>query len=121
VKHVGLPIQNEQSIYERMRAERVRIANAYRSEGEEQATAIRAKADREAAEILAKAERESAFITAQAAKDAAQRYADAYKQDPALYDLVGSMDAYGQIIGKDTTIVLDGDGAFFQQLTGAPK
>ena len=37
LRHLGLPLQNEQSIYERMRAERSRIANAYRSEGEERA------------------------------------------------------------------------------------
>ena len=38
IEKLSLPIQNEQSIYERMRAERSRIARKYRSEGEEQAS-----------------------------------------------------------------------------------
>jgi membrane protease subunit HflC len=116
LRHVGLPLQNEQSIYERMRAERLRIANAYRSEGEEQATTIRAKADREAAEILARAEREAAFVTAKAAENASKRYADAYRADPALYDLVGAMESYEDAIGEGTVLVLPSDGGFFSAL-----
>ncbi len=121
LRHVGLPLQNEQSIYERMRAERLRIANAYRSEGEEQATTIRAKADREAAEILAKAEREAAFVTAEAAEDAARRYAEAYRVDPALYELLGALEAYERTIGEDSVLVLPSDGGFFEQLDRGPQ
>jgi membrane protease subunit HflC len=116
LRHVGLPLQNEQSIYERMRAERQRIANAYRSEGEEQATTIRARADREAAEILAKAEREAAFVTARAAEDAARRYADAYRADPALYELLGALDSYERTLGDESIVVLPSDGGFFEAL-----
>ena len=57
IEKLSLPIQNEQSIYERMRAERSRIANKYRSEGEEQASAIRAKSDREAMQIRLEAQK----------------------------------------------------------------
>ena len=64
VRHVGFPLQNQQSIYERMRAERLRIANAYRSEGQEKAAVIRAEADRQAAELMAIAERDAAILRA---------------------------------------------------------
>jgi modulator of FtsH protease HflC len=121
MRHVGLPLQNEQSIYERMRAERLRIANQYRSEGEEQATGIKARADREAAEILAAAEREAAFITAEAEKDAARRYTEAYRADPALFELVGAIDAYKAALDDDTTIILDSDSEFFRELKGSPQ
>ena len=121
LKHVGLPLQNEQSIYERMRAERLRIANAYRSEGEEQATAIRAKADREAAEILATAQREAAFVTAKAAESAATRYAEAYRADPSLYELLGAIESYRTAIGDDDTLVLSTDQGFFRQLGETPR
>jgi membrane protease subunit HflC len=120
LRHVGLPLQNEQSIYERMRAERLRIANAYRSEGEEQATTIRAKADREAAEILANAEREAAFVDAKAASDAARRYAEAYRADPALYELLGALDSYDKVIDADTVLVLSSDAGFFDALDRGP-
>lgn len=120
LRHVGLPLQNEQSIYERMRAERLRIANAYRSEGEEQATTIRAKADREAAEILANAEREAAFVNAKAAEDAARRYAEAYRADPALYELLGALESYEKVVRSDTVLILPSDGGFFEALDRGP-
>lgn len=121
LRHVGLPLQNEQSIYERMRAERLRIANAYRSEGEEQATTIRAKADREAAEILAKAEREAAFVTAKAAEEASRRYAEAYRADPALYELLGALESYEATVGEKSVLVLPSDGGFFGELDRGPR
>jgi len=121
LRHVGLPLQNEQSIYERMRAERLRIANQYRSEGEEQATGIRARADREAAEILAKAEREAALVEAGAARDVAQRYAEAYRADPTLYSYLGALDSYREVVGDDTVLVLDSRNGFFETLSEAPR
>ncbi len=134
LRHLGLPLQNEQSIYERMRAERLRIANAYRSEGEEQATTIKAKADRQAAEILADAERESAEILASAEEAAARLYAQTYKQDPSFYGFVQRLDSARAILtgtgpmdsagatGSDATtrtvVVLDDKSELFRALLG---
>jgi modulator of FtsH protease HflC len=101
LRHLGLPLQNEQSIYERMRAERLRIANAYRSEGEEKATGIRAQADRQAAEILAEADREAARVAAEADAAAARLYADAAKEDPEFYRYLRSLDASRAILAPE--------------------
>lgn len=121
LRHLGLPLQNEQSIYERMRAERLRIANAYRSEGEQQAAEIRARADREAAEILAQAEREAGEVRATSEREAALRAAEAYRTDPQLFQLLGALDSYRAVLGKDDVVVLDGDSEFFRSLTDAPR
>jgi membrane protease subunit HflC len=118
LRHLGLPLQNEQSIYARMRAERSRIANAYRSEGQEKAVVIRAEADREAAEILAGAQREAAQIRAKAEGNAARVYAQAYSKDPEFYRFMRRLEAYEQILDKDTTLVLQSDGALFGALQG---
>ena len=90
---LSLPVQNEQSIYERMRAERSRIANRYRSEGKEKADGIRAKADREAVEITSNAKREAAQIRAKAEKFASEQYAQTYAQNPALYRLLRDLES----------------------------
>jgi membrane protease subunit HflC len=58
LKRVSLPAQNRQSVFDRMRAERERIARQYRAEGEEEATRIRAQADAERTRILAEARRD---------------------------------------------------------------
>ena len=55
IKRADLPPENEQAVYNRMRAERAREAKAYRSEGEEEALKIRAETDLEAATIAAEA------------------------------------------------------------------
>ena len=119
LRHVGLPVQNEQSIYERMRAERRRIANAYRSEGEEKASAIRAEADRQAAEILARADTEAAAIEAAAEERAADKYAQAYRQDPELFRLVRRLEASEALLDADSVLVVE-QGALFEPLVEAP-
>jgi membrane protease subunit HflC len=116
LRHVGLPLQNEQSIYERMRAERSRTASRYRSEGEEQATAIRAKSDREAAEILAEASRSAAGIRATAEQEAARLYAEAYREDPALYRLLRDLETDAALLDSDATIILSPSDAPFSTL-----
>ena len=45
IHHIGLPVQNEQSIYEQMRADQIQEASEYRAKGEEKAAGTRAKAD----------------------------------------------------------------------------
>jgi membrane protease subunit HflC len=118
LRHVGLPLQNEQSIYARMRAERSRIANAYRSEGQEKAVVIRAEADRQAAEILAGAQRQAAEIRAKAEGSAARVYAQAYAKDPEFYRFMRRLEAYEQMLDEDTTLVVESDGVLFGALQG---
>ncbi len=118
LRAVGLPLQNEQSIYERMRAERLRIANAYRSEGDEEAAGIRARADRQVAEILAAARREAASITSRAEEVAARRYAEAYAEDPGFYRYLRSLEALEEVLGEGDTLILDSESELFRVLTG---
>lgn len=107
LRHVGLPVQNEQSIYDRMRAERRRIANAYRSEGEEKAAAIRAEADRQAAEILATADQTAAGIRAESELASSKLYADSYGQDPELFLLLRQLQASEAILDEDAVLVVE--------------
>ncbi len=125
LRHLGLPLQNEQSIYERMRAERKRIANAYRSEGEEKATTIRAKADREAAEILAEADKAAAEITAEAEAASARLYAEAYREDPEFYRYLRGLDTLEEVLaaesGGSAVLVLETDSELLEPLTRSPR
>ena len=121
LRHLGLPLQNEQSIYERMRAERSRIANAYRSEGEERASTIRAEADRQAAEILAGAEKEAMGIRARADGAAAKVYADAYDQDPEFYLFMRRLQTAETLLDDGSVLVIDSNGPLMNALTGGVK
>jgi membrane protease subunit HflC len=121
LEHLGLPLQNEQSIYERMRAERKRIANAYRSEGEEQAITIRARADRQAAELTAAAEREAATIRARSEGAVARVYAGAYVKDPVFYRYLRTLDSYEALLDEGTVLVIDSESGLFDELTGGGR
>ena len=58
-KRADLPEEVEDSVFERMKAERTREANRYRAEGEEQGAEIMASADRERVVIVAVGQRGS--------------------------------------------------------------
>ena len=116
IERLSLPIQNEQSIYERMRAERSRIANRYRSEGEEQASAIRAKADREAVKIRVEANEKAAEQLAAAEKQANQIYQTTYSQDPKLYRLIRDLESIEASFESGGTLILSSEERPFSTL-----
>ena len=118
VERLAFPQQNEASVFQRMRAERQRIAKQFRSEGEEQSLKIRAEADRERARILAEADRKASEIRGQAEAGAARIYADALAADPDFYRFVRTLEAYDKIIDKDTTVILPADSPLMRGLLG---
>jgi membrane protease subunit HflC len=114
IKRGDLPEENEKAVFERMRAERLRIANQYRSEGEEEATKIRAQTDKEKVIILAQAYKAAQEIKGEGDAEAAGIYADAFNRDPAFYEFVRTLEAYENSIDEGTTIVLSPDAEFFE-------
>jgi membrane protease subunit HflC len=121
IERLAFPQQNEASVFQRMRAERQRIAKQFRSEGEESSIKIRAEADRERARILAEAEEKAAKIRGQAEAEAARIYADAQAVDPEFYRFVRTLESYDKIIDKETTLVLPAESPLMKDLlTGPP-
>jgi membrane protease subunit HflC len=118
VERLAFPQQNEASVFQRMRAERQRIAKQFRSEGEEQSLRIRAEADRERARLLAEAERKAAEIRGRAEAEAARIYADALAVDPAFYRFIRTLEAYDKIIDQNTTVILPADSPLMKGLLG---
>ncbi len=116
VKRADLTKENESAVYERMRAERQRIANQYRSEGEEEALKIRATTDKEKVIILAEAYREAQITRSKGDAKAIEIYANAFKRDPEFYEFVRTMDAYKKIFDEKTTIVLPPTSSLFKYL-----
>jgi membrane protease subunit HflC len=109
MKRLAFPEQNKQSVFDRMRAERSRIAKRYRSEGEEEAIAIRAEADRERQEILAEAYREAEAIRGEGDAEAARVYAQAFNADPEFYKFTRTLQSYETFLDENTTIILSSD------------
>lgn len=117
LKRINLPAQVRDSVFQRMRAERSRIARQYRAEGEEEALKIRAAADKEKTITLAKAYAEAEKIRGEAEAQATRIYAEAHQRDPAFYELVRTLEAYRKFLDEKTTVLLSADSDLLKYLT----
>ncbi|NUO74102.1 MAG: protease modulator HflC [Frateuria sp.] len=107
IKRIDLPEEVSESVYKRMRAERLQLANELRYTGQEQAEKIRADADRQGQVLRADADRDAATVRGQGDAEAAAIYAQAYGQDPEFFAFYRSLLAYkkGFTGGKDTLVL----------------
>ena len=94
VKKIDLPPEVSESVYNRMRTERERLAKELRAQGNEVAEKIRATADKEKTIILADAYRQAEETKGNGDATAAATYANAYSKDPEFYDFTRSLKAY---------------------------
>jgi membrane protease subunit HflC len=117
VKQIDLPPEVSESVYQRMRAERERVARDLRAKGAEAAERIRANADRERVVIVADAYREAEVLRGEGDGKAAEIYANAYRQNSEFYAFYRSLNAYKNSF-KDSSdvMVLQPDSDFFRYL-----
>src|SRR5690554_33188 len=117
VKAIELPGQVSENVFRRMAAERQKLAQEFRSRGQELAEGIRADADRQQTVILATAFAEAEQTRGAGDREAAQIYADAYGSNEEFYSFYRSLQAYRNTFsGKDDIMVIDSDSAFMRFL-----
>jgi len=121
IKRADLPPEVARSVYERMKAERHRIAKKYRSEGEEEAVKIRAATDKEKTILLAESYRLAEKLKGEGDAEAIKIYAEAFEKDPEFFAFVRTLEAYKKSLRHDTTVILPSDSEFFQYLSPAKK
>jgi len=120
VKQVEFVEEARNSVYNRMREERARVATETRAQGRERESLIRSTAEKDRTIILADANKQGQIIRGEGDAKAAQIYADAYNQDPEFYAFYRSIDAYRNSMGKSGDIlVLDPNSDFFRYLNDA--
>lgn len=116
VKRADLPSEVQASVFERMRAERERIAKRYRSEGEEESKKIRARTNKEKTILLAEAYRTSQKLRGEGDGAATAIYADSYGRDPEFYSFVRSLEAYEKFLPEKSTAILSEGSRLFRHL-----
>ena len=115
VKRIDLPTEVSTSVYQRMQAERQRVARDFRSRGEEEAKRIRARAEREREVILAEAERDAQRVRGEGDGQAAETYAKAYGEDAEFYAFYRSLGAYRASFDSPSDVILLGpENDFFR-------
>jgi membrane protease subunit HflC len=115
LKRVDYIDQINNSVYERMKAERVRVANELRSTGSAESEKIRADADRQRTVILAEAFRDAEKIKGEGDAKASQIYAQAFGKNPEFYKFYRSLEAYRATFNKPNDVmVVDPNSEFFK-------
>jgi len=115
IKQIELPEEVRNSVYQRMRAERERIAKEHRAQGQEAAKGIQAVADRERTVILAEAKRDAEISRGEGDALATEIYADAYGENQEFYAFYRSMTAYREALANQSDVlVLEPDSEFFR-------
>lgn len=117
VKKIDLPPEVSESVYNRMRTERERLAKELRAQGNEVAERIRATADKDKTIILADAYREAEETKGNGDAIATSTYASAYSKDPEFYDFTRSLKAYESTFSNKSDILLiNPESDFFKYL-----
>src|SRR5687768_11167928 len=117
IKRINLPQDSNilDSVFDRMRADRLKIANKLRAEGTQAAEGITADAERQRQIILAEAERDAQTLRGEGDARAAEIGAGAYGQDAEFYAFYRSLEAYRATMGDGKTVmVLDPDSEFLR-------
>lgn len=115
LKRVDYVEQISNSVFDRMRSERLRVANELRSTGAAESEKIRADADKQRTVILAEAYREAEKMRGEGDAKASQIYAQAFGQNPEFYKFYRSLQAYrASFKSQGDVMVLDPNSEFFR-------
>lgn len=105
------------SVYERMRSERMKVANQLRAEGSEAGKTIRADADRQALVVNSEAYRDAQKIRGEGDAEASMMYASAYGKNAEFYAFYRSLEAYRTTFAQPNGVmVLDQNSEFLRYL-----
>jgi membrane protease subunit HflC len=104
------------TVYDRMIAERKRIAERFRSEGLGESARIRGEKERKLKAVQSEAYRKSQEIVGRADANATSIYAGAYGRDPEFYGFIKTMESYPETLDENSWVVLSTDGEFFRYL-----
>ncbi len=120
LKRVDLDTTISIGVYQRMEAERSRVAKDLRARGAEAGEKIRADADRQRAIILAEARRQAQQTKGEGDAKATAIYADAFNRDSEFYRMYRSLNAYRATFNSpDNLLVIEPKSEFFRYFNQA--
>jgi len=106
-------------VYDRMKSERIRIADKFRSEGEGEASRINGEKERELNQIQSEAYKKAETIKGKADAEAARIYSGAYNRSSRsieLYSFIKSMETFNKTFDSTTTVIISTDSDLYQYL-----
>jgi modulator of FtsH protease HflC len=118
IKRVNYVDEVQRKVFDRMIAERKRIASKYRSEGDGKSAEIRGQKERELKRITSEAYRKAQETKGKADAEATRIYAQAYSLDPEFYQFLKTLETYRAALEKETWLILSTDSEFLKYLKG---
>ena len=118
-KRINYVEEVQRDVFARMIAERNRVAERYRSEGEGEAARIRGESDRELKRIQSEAYRTAEEQRGKADAAATGVYADAYNRDASFYAFMKSLETLEETADPNSTLILSTDAdllEYFKQV-----
>ena len=116
IKRINYVDQVQRDVFARMIAERKRVGERYRSEGEGEAARIRGEKDRELLRIQSEAYMKAQEIRGGADAESTRIYAEAYGRDPGFYTFVKSLETLEKAADSRSTLVLTTNSDLFKYL-----
>jgi membrane protease subunit HflC len=118
IKRLNYEADVQRSVYERMIAERKKIAEKYRSEGKGEARIIEGDMEKEMKKITSEAYKTAQEIKGKADGEATLIYAEAFGKDPEFYSFIQTLDIYKETMDKESSLVLSTDSEFLKYFKG---
>ena len=115
-KRINYVEEVQRDVFARMIAERNRVAERYRSEGEGEAARIRGESDRELKRIQSEAYRTAEEQRGKADAAATGVYADAYNRDASFYAFMKSLETLEETADSNSTLILSTDADLLEYL-----
>lgn len=118
-KRINYVQEVQDQVYERMKSERFRIADKFRSEGQGEASRINGEKERELKNIQSLAFRDAEMIKGKADSTAASIYAEAYdksSQSRDLYSFLKSMETFEKTFDGKTSVFISTDSELYKYL-----
>ena len=124
IKRVNYIESVRTTVYERMRSERLRIAQLFESQGVEEKRRIDGRTQKELEQILGEMLQKSAELRGAGDAEVITIAAEAFSQGPEFYEFLRRMEAYERTLGRRTRLILSTENEFFRHLrepTGSPS
>lgn len=115
-KRINYVEEVQQDVFARMIAERQRIAEEFRSEGQGESARIHGERERELAQIQSEAYRRAEELRGEADANATRIYADAYNRDEDFYAFTKSLETYEATMDPETLFILGTDSELLRFL-----
>ena len=116
IKRLNYVERVREGVYARMIAERERVAEQYRSEGEGKKAEIEGRRAKELQRITSEAYRTAQEIKGKADAEATKVYADAYNKGPEFYSFLRTLEIYEDTMDENTWLIMTTDSDFYKYM-----